>query len=152
MPHQSVPSRVLCVCIGNGDRSPVMQAVLGMFLDNAGFVVQVDSAGIEKSAIRGCVAEFGVFAAKRIGLDIAGQLRRHITDVDLESYDLIVTASDDIAGVLMKDYNVPTSKMHNAAVTNPWVLHHQERYDEMTMPGILVEMYNVVRFYFPRPV
>jgi len=37
--------KVLCVCLGNSDRSPVMAAVLGMYLKSAGHETEVQSAG-----------------------------------------------------------------------------------------------------------
>lgn len=142
--------KVLCVCIGNSDRSPVMSAVLGMFLRNAGHVVTVESAGISETAGKGgSAAPFGLAAAKRIGLDISSHMRRQTTQINLVEYDLFITASDEIAGELMKQ-GVPMNLIYNAQVPNPWPVQFQEDYDQTTMPVILSAMYRVVSRYKER--
>src|SRR6185369_15970589 len=96
--------KVLCVCIGNNDRSPVMAAVIGMYLKNAGHNnVTVESAGIGENAADGKpIRIFGIKAAARLGLDISKHEKRRTTSLKLEEYDLIITADDNIAGELVK--------------------------------------------------
>ena len=137
---------VLFLCIGNGDRSPVMAAVFGMFARKAGLDVNCESAGIEASATKGTAAKFGIVAAKRIGLDISDHMRRHISAVNLKNYDLIVCASDEIAGTAIAA-GADMKKVYNVQITNPWPVQFQEDFDNCCMPAILVAMYKVVRLY-----
>ncbi|MFA6414478.1 MAG: hypothetical protein WC217_02040 [Candidatus Paceibacterota bacterium] len=139
--------KILCVCIGNADRSPVMAAVLGMFLKNAGHDVVCESAGISGSARTGKAAPYGLAAAKKIGLDLSEHVRRHIHDVDLRSYDLIVCASDEIAGKVVEE-GADMKTVYNANITNPWPVQFQEDYDAQCMPAILSGMYRIVCRYF----
>ncbi|MSR71331.1 MAG: hypothetical protein EXS50_01480 [Candidatus Taylorbacteria bacterium] len=142
-------NNILCVCIGNSDRSPVMAAVLAMFLKNAGHDVNCESAGVSESAAKGGPApSFAVFASKRIGLDISGHSRRRTTSLDLKSYDLIVCVSDEVAGQIIAQ-GADVSKIFNAQITNPWPVKFQDTYDA-TFGQILVVMYQVVKFYFPQ--
>ena len=139
--------KVLCVCIGNSDRSPVMAAVLGMFLKDAGHDVVCESAGISDSARTGKAAPYGLTAAKKIGLDLSSHARQHISAVDLKSYDLIVCASDEIAGTVI-EAGADMKKVYNASITNPWPVQFQEDYDAQCMPAILSGMFRVVCRYF----
>ena len=140
--------KILCVCIGNGDRSPVLAAVLGMMLKSAGHDVVCESAGIGDSAKKGGAAKFGIVAAKRIGLDISCHTRRHVGDLDLASYDLVVCVSDEIAAKMMAFW-VPMSKVYTAPIANPWPVQFQQDFDEQAVPAILAAAYRIVTRYFP---
>ena len=140
---------ILCVCLGNSDRSPVMAAVLGMFLKTAGHDVVCESAGVEKSAMSGAAGKYGITAAKRIGLDISSHQRRHVSTLNLSDYDLIICASDEIAGKVI-EAGADMKKVYNAQITNPWPVQFQEDYDP-TMANILTAMYRVITRYFPLP-
>ncbi len=140
----SKPKKILCVCIGNSDRSPVMAAVLGMFLKNAGHEVMVESAGT--NAKEGCAAEFGVMAAKRLGLDLSGHRKTHVSNVRPADYDLVVCMDDKIA-LTMVEAGVDMKKIFNGQITNPWPCQFPEQYDT-TMHQILVASYNIIKFYF----
>lgn len=139
--------KVLCVCIGNSDRSPVMAAVLEMFLEHTCHEVTCESAGVGESAVKGGPATpFAVAAAQRIGLDLTGHQRRHIASFNLADYDLIICASDEIAALVIQA-GAEMKKVHNAQVTNPWPCQFQEDYDG-TFQQILAAMYRVVARYF----
>lgn len=139
--------RILCACIGNSDRSPVMAAVLDMFLKNAGHDVVCESAGIDEVARKGKAAPFGLAAAKRIGLDLSEHNRRYVGDIDLSQYDLIVCASDEIAGKMLQTFGADMNKLYTVPVANPWPVKFQRDYDDV-MPAILAGMYRVVTHYF----
>ena len=147
------PKRVLCVCIGNSDRSPLMAAVLQMYLDKAGQEVVCESVGIdEKAAGTGApAAPFGIRAGGNLGLDISKHKRRHISSVNVDDFDLIVCASDHIAAVVMGDNRERLKRIHNADIANPWPVQRQEQFENKTMPAILTAMYEVVRYHFPPP-
>lgn len=140
--------KILCVCIGNSDRSPVMAAVLGMFLKSAGHTdVICESAGVGEHAEKGgCAAAFAITAAKRIGLDITDHRKRRITALNLKNYDLIICASDEIAGQVIQS-GADMKKVYNVQVTNPWPCQFQEDYDP-TFSQVLAAMYRVVTRYF----
>lgn len=143
--------KVLCVCIGNSDRSPVMAAVLQLFLRNGGHDVICESAGVGENAAKGGGATpFAVAAAKRIGLDISGHTKRHISSLDLTHYLLIVCASDEIAAQVIKAGG-DMGKVYNAQITNPWPCKFQVDYDG-TFEQSLSAMYRVVARYFSHPV
>ena len=125
-----------------------MAAVLQMLLEKAGHEVVVESAGISESAATGGpAAPFAVAAAKRIGLDLSGHKRRQTTSLNLAEYDLIVSASDEIAGQIIKDGG-DMKKAYNAQIANPWPVQFEQDY-EKTMIAIMGAMYLVVARYFP---
>lgn len=133
--------------MGNSDRSPVMAAVLGQFLRNAGHEAVVESAGTnENSGKGGCAGKHATFAASILGLDISKHNKRRVTTLDLGSYDLIITATDGIAGELYA-LGIDTSKLYNAEITNPWPCQFQEQYDRI-MEQILIMAYRILNFYF----
>ena len=137
---------VLCVCIGNGDRSPAMAAVLQLFLERFGNRVECESAGIGESAHQGHASRFAIDAAKRIGIHLSEHSRRHISSLDLGDYDLIVCASDEIAAKVI-EAGASIDRVYTTPILNPWPCHFQEDYDE-TFKHILPAMYRVVTRYF----
>lgn len=145
----SVPTyRVLCVCLGNSDRSPLMAAALKKLLEGTdNDDVVCESAGVGESASRGGrAAPFAIAAAKRIGIDLSSHTRRHIVSLDLTSYDLIVCASDEIAGLIIAA-GADLKKVYNAQITNPWPVQFEVDF-ERTVEAILGAMYRVVCRYF----
>lgn len=141
------PKKILCVCVGNSDRSPVMAAVLSQFLKNAGHEAEVESAGVGENAAKGgCAGHHGVEAAKRLGLDITKHNKRRTNSLNLKEYDLIICATDGIAGQLYEQ-GADVSKLYNAEISNPWPCQFQEQYD-VTMEQILVMSYRIIKFYF----
>ena len=139
--------KVLCVCLGNSDRSPVMAGVLGLMLRSTSPDVACESAGTAESARTGTAAKFGLAAAKKLGLDLSGHKRRHVDTLNLKSYDLIVCASDEIAGAIIQA-GAEMGKVYNAQIPNPWPVQFQEDFDAQTMPLILAGMYRVITRYF----
>jgi protein-tyrosine-phosphatase len=86
--------RVLCVCVGNISRSPMMQAVLQQHL-GATFIVE--SAGLRKE-LAGRPANYrSVACMKERGVDLSGHVSRWIGDLDLGQYRWIVCVGHDEA-------------------------------------------------------
>lgn len=144
------PTKVLCVCVGNTDRSPVMAAVLEMYLRNAGYQdVTVESAGTHKEVTskQGPAGKYAIPAAKRLGLDISGHRTRYVGAVDLSQYHLVIAADNTVAETLFSDHGVDRSQIHNVMILNPWPCHFAEQY-EGTMEQIVVMMYRIMRLYF----
>ncbi len=86
--------KVLCVCVGNLSRSPMMQAVLQQLL-GAAFVVE--SAGVSRE-LAGRPANYrSVACMKERGVDLSGHVSRWIGDLDLAQYRWIVCVGPDEA-------------------------------------------------------
>jgi len=79
--------KVLCVCVANSSRSPMMQAVLQQHLGEA---YQVDSAGLRKEGFGSGANERSILCLKERGIDLTGHRRRYIADLDLSQYPWIV--------------------------------------------------------------
>jgi len=139
--------RVLCVCLGNGDRSPAMAGVLNLFLKETHPDVVCESAGVLDSLTEGDpAAPLAVEAARRIGIDLSGHRRHHISSLNLANYDLLVCVDDQVAAQLIQAGSLP-EKLYNANVPNPWPVQFQEDYDR-TFEHILATMYHVITHYF----
>ncbi|MEI6494477.1 MAG: hypothetical protein WCO03_00255 [bacterium] len=139
--------KVLCVCYGNSDRSPAMAAVLAMYLKNAGFDTEVESAGTsDEYAKSGSAAPTAVNAAARIGLDLSGHRKRPISALNLQDYDLFVAADVYVAAELVGK-GIPPQMIYNVNITNPWPVQFEQDY-EPTFLSILSGMYKVVARYF----
>lgn len=86
--------KVLCVCVGNISRSPMMQAVLQQQLGTA---FLVESAGLTKD-LAGRPANYrSVACMKERGVDLSGHVSRWIGDLDLDQYRWIVCVGRDEA-------------------------------------------------------
>ena len=95
MAQQREIKKVLCVCKGNSDRSPVMAKVLWMYLETRFPDVNIESAGIlEVAAAGGPCSPHATFAAGRIGLDLVNHRRRWINNLDLTDFDLFVVVDE----------------------------------------------------------
>ncbi|HTP77475.1 MAG TPA: low molecular weight phosphatase family protein [Rhizomicrobium sp.] len=87
--------RVLCVCLGNRSRSPMMQAVLQELL---GPDFQVESAGAGREAAGFARANARSIACmKERGIDLSGHASRWAGDLDLTQYGWIVCVGRDEA-------------------------------------------------------
>jgi len=140
--------RVLCVCYGNSDRSPAMEAILRMFLKVRHPDVVVDSAGAGETAAKGGQASiFAAIACNLIGLDLIHHNRRRTTSLDMESYDLIICADDMVVALLLQQ-GVSVEKIYNANIpSGQWPFKFQEDYNR-SFERILPAMFTVVTRYF----
>ena len=84
--------KVLCVCLGNISRSPMMQAVLQQQL-GAGF--RVESAGVSKAWAGRPANHRSVACMRERGIDLSGHISRWIGDLDLDRYRWIVCVGHD---------------------------------------------------------
>lgn len=136
--------KVLTVCIGNSDRSPLMAGVLEMYLKNAGHNVVVESAGVKEGARNGGPAsQYGIVSGSRIGIDLSTHQKTWVGDLDLAQFYLIVCASDKIAKELIEKYGVSEDKIFNADIPNPHPSTDQHVHDEVAKT-IMSTMYQVV--------
>src|SRR5271154_920860 len=80
--------RVLCVCLGNRSRSPMMQAVLQQHLGPA---FQVESAGVgPEAAVFAPANSRSIACMKERGVDLTSHTSRWARDLDLSQYGWIV--------------------------------------------------------------
>jgi len=86
--------KVLCVCVGNISRSPMMQAVLQRHL-GADFLVE--SAGLSRELAGRPANHRSVACMAERGVDLSGHRSRWIGDLDLGQYRWIVCVGDDEA-------------------------------------------------------
>lgn len=86
--------KVLCVCVGNISRSPMMQAVLQQHL---GAAFLVESAGMSKELAGRPANKRSVACMQERGVDLSGHVSRWIGDLDLGQYRWIVCVGHDEA-------------------------------------------------------
>lgn len=142
------PRKILCVCVGNADRSPAMATILQMYLHCNGLSTICESAGLSPNADKGGPAPEHVrTACQRIGINMSNHKRRHIKSVNLGEFDLIITVNDEVAAKVI-EAGADVKKVYNANIPNPWPVQFQDDYDQ-TFALILGAMYRVVSRYFP---
>jgi len=81
--------RILTVCLGNICRSPAAAAAIKEAAVDAGFEVDVDSAGTGSWHIGQPPHPEAVAAAARVGLRVDGRARR-VTPADFDRFDVIL--------------------------------------------------------------
>jgi protein-tyrosine phosphatase len=86
--------KVLCVCVGNISRSPMMQAVLQQ---NLGSGFAVESAGLTKELAGRPANHRSVTCMKERGLDLSTHASRWIGDLELSQFGWIVCVGRDEA-------------------------------------------------------
>ena len=104
--------KVLCVCVGNISRSPMMQAVLQQRLA-AAFLVE--SAGLSKELAGRPANHRSVACMQERGIDLSGHVSRWIGDLDLGQYRWIVCVGHDEAD---KVRSAPGAGSANVMVAN----------------------------------
>lgn len=87
-------NKVLCVCVGNISRSPMMRAVLQQHLGDA---FLVESAGLTKELAGRPANHRSVTCMKERGVDLSGHLSRWIGNLDLDDFHWIVCVGADEA-------------------------------------------------------
>lgn len=86
--------KVLCVCVGNISRSPMMQAVLQQHL---GAAFRAESAGLSRELAGRRANHRSVACMKERGVDLSGHTSRWIGELDLGEYRWIVCVGHDEA-------------------------------------------------------
>ena len=89
--------KVLCVCLGNISRSPMMQAVLQQQLGKA---FRVESAGVSEGLAGRPANHRSVACMKERGVDLDGHMSRWMGDLDLGQYRWIVCVGNEEADMV----------------------------------------------------
>ena len=118
--------KVLCVCLGNTCRSPMMEAMLRHELSVRGVEVQVESAGLLKEAEGQDAFTSSVMEMRDRGLDISGHKSRHVGSIgELTQFDLIIcvgrSEADRVVALepTLAD-RVMVANEVNGGIPNPW--------------------------------
>jgi protein-tyrosine phosphatase len=114
--------KVLCVCLGNISRSPMMQAVLQRRL-GAGFLVE--SAGVSKALAGRRANGRSVACMNERGVDLSGHVSRWIGDLDLDAYRWIVCVGTDEADEVRSLVGAGSAKVmvaneHQGGIPDPY--------------------------------
>ena len=104
--------KVLCICVGNISRSPMMQAVLQEHLGDA---YRVESAGVSRELAGRPANHRSVTCMEERGVDLSGHASRWIGDLDLSQYRWIVCVGDEEAERVR---SVPGAASVNILVAN----------------------------------
>ena len=116
--------KVLCVCLGNISRSPMMQAVLQQHL---GAAFLVESAGVSRELAGRPANHRSVACMKERGVDLSGHVSRWIGDLDVGRYRWIVCVGHDEADKVRSalgagSANVIVANGHQGGIPDPYEL------------------------------
>ncbi len=116
--------KVLCVCLGNISRSPMMQAVLQQHL---GAAFPVESAGVTKELAGRPANSHSVTCMNERGVDLSGHISRWIGDLDLGQYRWIVCVGHDEADKVRSalgavSASVIVANEHQGGIPDPYGL------------------------------
>lgn len=116
--------KVLCVCLGNISRSPMMQAVLQQHLGTA---FQVESAGVSQELTGRPANDRSVACMQERGVDLSGHVSRWIGDLDLDQYRWIVCVgeaeADKVQSMLGgRSASVIVANEHRGGIPDPYEL------------------------------
>ena len=116
--------KVLCVCVGNISRSPMMQAVLQQHL---GAAFLVESAGVRQELADRPANDRSVACMKERGVDLSGHISRWIGDLDLDQYRWIVCVGHDEADKVRSALGADSARVmvaneHQGGIPDPYEL------------------------------
>ena len=116
--------KVLCVCVGNISRSPMMQAVLQHHLGDA---FLVESAGLSKELAGRSANQRSVACMKERGVDLSVHVSRWVGDLDLDQYQWFVCVghdeADQVRSLLGADKTrVIVANEHKGGIPDPYEL------------------------------
>ena len=114
--------KVLCVCLGNLSRSPMMQAVLQQHL---GAAFMVESAGVSQELAGRPANDRSVTCMKERGVDLSGHVSRWIGNLDLKQYRWIVCVGQDEAEKVRsalggESASVVIANAHHGGIPDPY--------------------------------
>ena len=116
--------KVLCVCVGNISRSPMMQAVLQQQLGSA---FLVESAGMSRELAGRSANYRSVACMNERGIDLSSHISRWIGGLDLDQYTWIVCVGHDEAEMVRStsgatSANVIVANERHGGIPDPYEL------------------------------
>jgi protein-tyrosine-phosphatase len=112
----SRPVRLLFVCIGNTCRSPLAAAVASALL---GSRVHAESAGITETG-RPAASEAIAVLQERFGIDLLTHRSRHIDEVTLDQFDVLIALDPVVYAPLRELCPVPPPEILLWPVHDPY--------------------------------
>ncbi len=142
---------ILCLCIGNKDRSPIVAAFLRQMLANKGLDINqftIDTAGVNTTAREGKPApELAVKAASIFGLDIKEHRQRYIGDIDLGFYRLAIVADFTTQVELMKlGFSGEVINLNLEGRDNAWMSQDPRKVDDMVLAIMTAVARDVIQY------
>ncbi|KKW19412.1 MAG: hypothetical protein UY63_C0014G0009 [Parcubacteria group bacterium GW2011_GWA2_51_10] len=122
--------RVLCVCAGNTCRSPMVMVLAQKAFNDQGIDAVVESCGVIQDLLEGkftAANEHSMAMVVEEGLDLSTHIPRHVTAVDLQSFDKIVAVTPTIKAKLIEEFGAPADRLvvlneHEGGVPDPYEL------------------------------
>jgi len=115
-------NKILCVCVGNISRSPMMRTVLQQQLGDA---FLVESAGLTRELVGRPANHRSVACMKERGADLSAHVSRWVGDLDLDQYQWIVCVGHDEADQVRSllganKANVIVANEHQGGIPDPY--------------------------------
>ena len=116
--------KILCVCVGNISRSPMMQTVLQRHLGSA---FLVESAGVSKELAGRPANANSVACMNERGVDLSGHVSRWMGSLDLVQYQWIVCVGREEADMVRSamgpvSVNDVIANEHGGGIPDPYGL------------------------------
>jgi len=85
---------VIFICLGNICRSSLAEGVAKKRAKELGLNVKIESAGLSEFHNGEAPCPLSINLAKKHGIDIAHQRSQHVSEFDLEAFDLVVALDE----------------------------------------------------------
>ncbi len=145
---------IICLCIGNKDRSPIVAAFLRQMFANKGLDINqfiIDTAGVNITAQDGKPApELAVKAARVFGLDISEHRQRYIGEIDdLAFYKLAIVADFTTQFELVKlGFLGEIINLNLEGRDNAWMSQDPRKVDDMVLSIMNAVARDVIQYKY----
>jgi len=85
---------VIFVCLGNICRSSLAEGVAKKRVKELGLDLKIESAGLSEFHNGEAPCPLSINLAKKHGIDIANQRSQHVSEFDLESFDMVIALDE----------------------------------------------------------
>lgn len=145
--------KILCVCMGNTCRSPMLEVLLIATLKEKEVSdIVVESAGtyigVDASVIGSLATDHSITCMEKRGLNLNDHRSRRISDLNLNDYDLIICMTTSEAEEVLRHNPrgaILLANAGNGGIPNPWK-QGLDKYEECAqvlekVAGKVVETY-----------